>query len=216
MSKKPVNVFLSFYTKNLHRYLSRLPAYSLFDIEAFKSLEKFSARDCELWVHTNIEFLSGLECLAVAISLGRKSEFSNQDDYKKMSKYFYNSIVQCEHLSKKEDIIYLAYLGLSICHFERSLIVGDISKQRKELKIAEHYLHEASLYFDAREITDLYHTLYQAALGEVEKAIWHISRASKVASSPRAYYEVLEFAYNKLQMQNVALFYRNRIERLVA
>ncbi|EQC43061.1 hypothetical protein M899_0387 [Bacteriovorax sp. BSW11_IV] len=216
MTKKPVNVFLSFYTKNLHRYLSKLPAFSLFDIEAFNLLEKFSARDCELWVHTNIEFLSGLECLAVAISLGRKNDFSQIENTKKISKYFYNCIVQNEHKKDKQDQIYLAYLGLSICHFESSLESGDISKQRKELKIAEHYLHEASLYFDAKEITDLYHTLYQAALGEVEKAIWHISRASKVTSAPRAYYEVLEFAYNKLKMKNVALFYRNRIERLVA
>lgn len=213
---KSSSVFISFYTKNLHRFLAKLPAFSLHDFLAFESLEKFSARDCEFWVNTHIDFLSGLESLAVAISLARKSDLSNADDLKKMSKFFYNAVLVCENDENKKEVIYLAYLGLAVCHFERSLLCKEAKKQRQEIDIAEHYLHEASMYHDARELSFLYHTLFQAARGEVEGAINQISKASKVTRTPRAYYEVLEFAYRKLQMENVAVFYRNRLEQLSA
>ncbi len=131
-----------------------------------------------------------------------------------MSKFFYNAALICENEESKKEVIYLAYLGLAICHFERSLLCKEAKKQRQEIDIAEHYLHEASMYHDARELSFLYHTLFQAAKGEVEGAIHQISKASKVTRTPKAYYEVLEFAYRKLQMENVAIFYRNRLEQL--
>lgn len=213
---KSSSVFTSFYTKNLHRFLSKLPTFSVHEFSALEALGKFSGRDCEFWVNAHIDFLSGLESLAVAISLARKSDFSNTDDLKKMSKFFYNAVLVSEKVDGKKEVIFLAYLGLAICHFERSLIFSDVRKQRQEIDIAEHYLHEASLYFNARELIFLYHTLFQAARGEVASAVQQISKASKVTMTPKPYYEVLEIAYRKLKMENVAVFYRNRLDQLAA
>ncbi|MDD0853405.1 hypothetical protein HBN50_09865 [Halobacteriovorax sp. GB3] len=207
--------YYSFYTKNLHRFLSPIPALSIFAFDIFDTLSQFSARDCEYWVNTNIEFLSPVESLAVGISLCRSNDLLDSGNLEKAFRFFEyaRSRDNEDEDERQKEISFFATIGLSILSFEKGLRLTDSKKYSKQMLISEHYLDEAEDIYPKQELTYLYRTIVQASLGEYGMAIKYISRASKIVDINIAYLEVLEKFYRGLGMDNVATFYLNRIQK---
>jgi tetratricopeptide (TPR) repeat protein len=204
MASKYFSLYADFFVHVLEKYIpSDVYKVGGIDSEIMEQMSLMSSRDFEKWSHLPITYLSNIESLA----LGIYTYYSNSQKKADISYKYFEEILD-NHFINKEEVAYLASLGLGIIYFEKIKKEKMLAMQKKHLDTAKFYFLKAYQINHQEELALFYLALVEVANNELPKAINYLRKVAKISRRADKIYHILSCIYLNMNLDRVAEFYR--------
>jgi hypothetical protein len=197
-----------YFTRNIKKYARYDFLSKHLDQKRLHLFKGITSTDCQRWIRIPIDYLSPREALAVGIYL--KTMPVSKKDSEKCLKYLEYSIPDI-NAKNSEEIKYYALMALGIFYFDEA-IKGPLERQKKILKICNHYFEECGNSEIHDELLSLHQMIVEVANEDKEAAVKFLVRASKINPHPQILFQVLSSIYLELGMERVSHYYFSRSE----
>lgn len=201
------DLFKSFYSKRIYFFHQR-EAFKE-EVVELKTLRELLSINCKDWENTPLSYLSSREALSTGIMIYVKKGYLGE-------KHICRAIELCQHAfmeTKDKELSFLASMALGILYFECALLQKKKEAKENFFKTSAAYLKTANDIAPEDDHSCLYHAIVQRGRGQnLEAVAKTLIKASKLSPVPSPIYKILINIYSELEMEQAALFYRNKSE----